>query len=421
MMAGVNRRSLVDLTLSQAAPLVGSFLVTFGSAAALGPSGRGELAFITSTCTVAGAILFASLHVGTTAAQTSGTAGLRAGTRLASSIIGTVVAVAMVAALLLPDGLGGLGRTGHVALVAGSGLVAVNLYVLRSVQGLGQHRAFRNAWAIQSLAYLVLGLPAAIVTRQAGSVVACWLVALVLSTAYAIRTYASLVRQGPSRPADRRAVLRTSLLAHVGLVGNQLLYRADVVVLGLLAASREVGIYSVAIAVAGLIWIVAEAFSLAAFSRGETDAGTDLHARDRRLLVVNLGLSVGAAVLIALASVTVLGRVLPEYADAVPLILVLLPGVVAQGPARVAFSSLLRRADTRPPMWVGLVSLTLAVIYVPCAARWGAMGVAVASTVVYLVQAAFVLWLWRRAGSSDPGSGSQPFEPPARGAESSVA
>ena len=47
------RHPLVDLTISQAAPLLGGFLVTFGSAAALGPTGRGELAFVTSTSTVA--------------------------------------------------------------------------------------------------------------------------------------------------------------------------------------------------------------------------------------------------------------------------------------------------------------------------------------------------------------------------------
>jgi hypothetical protein len=79
------RHPLVDLTLSQAAPLLGGFLVIFGSAAALGPSGRGELAFVTSTSTVAGGILFRQpCTSGTTHAQTAGTAGLRRGTRLAS-------------------------------------------------------------------------------------------------------------------------------------------------------------------------------------------------------------------------------------------------------------------------------------------------------------------------------------------------
>lgn len=399
----MNRRSLLDLGISQAAPFVGNFVVTFGTASLLGPSGRGELAFITSTGTVAGSVLFGSLHVGTTKAHNNGLAGLRQGAAWAARIIGGGVLLGLLVAVLLPADatIGPVGRPGFVFVVCAAGLAAVNLYVLRSVQGLGEHRAFRNGWAIQSLVYLVLGLPAAVITREAAPVAAAWAVALTLSTAYVMRTYVALLRNGPQIRAPRRTVLRDSMLAHVGTIGLQLLYRADVVILGLLAASHEVGIYSIAIAVAGLIWIVAEAFSLAAFSRTSTDTTTSLHHRDRRLIVVNAQLSAVAAVGLALGSIFLLARILPAYAEAVPLILILLPGVVAQGPARVAFSSLLRRDDARPAMWIGLGSLALSVAYVPAAATWGAHGVAVASTIVYLIQAGGVFWLWSRGRQDD--------------------
>ena len=417
------RHPLVDLTLSQAAPLLGGFLVTFGSAAALGPAGRGELAFVTSTSTVAGGILFASLHVGTTYAQTAGTAGLRRGTRLASAIIGAGVLLGLLVAVVLPPDaqVGPVGRGGFVGIVLGTGLVAVNLYVLRSIQGLGQHRAFRNAWAIQSVVYLVLGLPAAIITKNVGLVVAGWFVALTVATLYGLRTYAALVRSGPTEPADARTVLRTSLFAHVGTVGIQMLYRADVVILGLFATAADVGVYSIAVAVAGLIWVVAEAFGLAAFARGATDSPEALQARDHRLVRLNALLSLGAAVVIGVLAVTVLERVLPAYAASVPLLIVLLPGVVAQGPARVAFASLVRRADSRVPMWIGLVSLGLSLVYIPCAARWQATGVAVASTVVYLLQATLVLWLWWRAKPPSAGDRGGTANDPGLGTESAVA
>ena len=417
------RHPLVDLTISQAAPLLGGFLVTFGSAAALGPAGRGELAFVTSTSTVAGSILFASLHVGTTHAQAAGTAGLRRGTRLAVAIIGGGVILGTLVTILLPPDaqVGPVGRLGYVGIVLGTGLVAVNLYVLRSIQGLGQHRAFRNAWAIQSLLYLVLGLPAAILTKSVGLVVAGWFVGLVAATVYGGRTYAALVRSGPTAPADGRTVLRSSLVAHVGTVGIQLLYRADVVVLGLFAVAAEVGIYSIAVAVAGLIWVVAEAFGLAAFARGGTESAEALHLRDRRLVRLNALLSLAAAVVIGVLAMTVLDRVLPAYAASVPLLLVLLPGVVAQGPARVAFASLLRRPGSRVPVVVGVVSSGLSLVYIPCAARWQATGVAVASTVVYLVQAALVLWLWRRAGAVPAREYGGAVDGPGLGTETAVA
>jgi O-antigen/teichoic acid export membrane protein len=281
-----------------------------------------------------------------------------AGTRLASAIVGGGVLLGLLVALVLPADtqVGPVGRGGFVAIVLGTGLVAVNLYVLRSIQGLGQHRAFRNAWAIQSLLYLALGLPAAIVTKNVWLVVASWFVGLAAATVYGWRTYAALVRSGPLEPADARVVLRTSLIAHVGTVGIQMLYRADIAILGFFAAAADVGVYSIAVAVAGLIWVVAEAFGLAAFARGGAESAAALQERDRRLVRLNALLSVGSAIAIGLLAVTLLDRVLPEYAASVPLLIVLLPGVVAQGPSRVAFASLLRRADTKVPMWIGLVS-----------------------------------------------------------------
>jgi O-antigen/teichoic acid export membrane protein len=253
-------------------------------------------------------------------------------------------------------------------------------------------------------------------------VVASWFVGLAAATVYGWRTYSALVRSGPVEPADARGVLRTSLLAHVGTVGIQMLYRADIAILGFFAAAAEVGVYSIAVAVAGLIWVVAEAFGLAAFARGGTESAAALQERDRRLVRLNALLSVGSAIAIGLLAVTLLDRVLPEYAASVPLLIVLLPGVVAQGPSRVAFASLLRRADTKVPMWIGLVSLGLSLVYIPCAARWQATGVAVASTVVYLLQAALVLWLWHRVRAA-PSRDDQPglADGPGLGTESAVA
>jgi O-antigen/teichoic acid export membrane protein len=143
--------------------------------------------------------------------------------------------------------------------------------------------------------------------------------------------------------------------------------------------------------------------------------------RDRRLVRLNAVLSLGAAVVIGILATTVLDRVLPAYAASVPLLLILLPGVVAQGPARVAFASLLRRPGSRVPVVVGAVSLALSLVYIPCAARWQATGVAVASTVVYLVQAALVLWLWRRAGTMPTGDDGGAAGGPGLGTETSVA
>jgi Na+-driven multidrug efflux pump len=87
----------------------------------------------------------------------------------------------------------------------------------------------------------------------------------------------------------------------------------------------------------------------------------------------------------------------------------------------VAFASLVRRADSRVPMWIGLVSLGLSLVYIPCAARWQATGVAVASTMVYLLQATLVLWLWWRAKPPSAGDRGGTANDPGLGTESAVA
>jgi len=94
---------------------------------------------------------------------------------------------------------------------------------------------------------------------------------------------------------------------------------------------------------------------------------------------------------------------------------------VAQGPARVAFASLLRRPGSRVPVVVGIVSLGLSLVYIPCAARWQATGVAVASTLVHLVQASLVLGLWRWVGAVPTGDDRGAVDGPGLGTETSVA
>ena len=119
--------------------------------------------------------------------------------------------------------------------------------------------------------------------------------------------------------------------------------------IGLFAVAAEVGIYSIAVAVAGLIWVVAEAFGLAAFARGGTESAEALQMRDRRLVRLNAVLSLGAAVVIGILATTVLERVLPAYAASVPLLLVLTGGILYSLGALVYA---LKRPDPFP-RWFG--------------------------------------------------------------------
>jgi O-antigen/teichoic acid export membrane protein len=174
-------------------------------------------------------------------------------------------------------------------------------------------------------------------------------------------------------------------------MGIQVLYRADVVILGFVVTSSQLGVYSVAAPIAELTWVASEAFSLLAFSqvaRGQSRQLRSTHLG--HLIRVNLVLSTVGALLIAATTLLVLPVVLPAYAGAVPLVFILLPGTLVQGSARIAFSALAATAARRSSVIVGLTSVVFALLYVPFSIWWGVVGAAVAATTVYILQAALI-------------------------------
>lgn len=388
--------SLRDLLLAQVFAVGAGLVVTFATARFLGPAGRGDLAFITATGSLLAVVGFGSLHIGVTKAHSAGAAdALHRGLILGTRAAGGVLLVGLVATLVLravdPTSV----RIGALALAAvGGALSTLSLVVLRIRQGVGDARQFRTAWAIQSGVYAAAGIPVAVVTGSAAAVAVCWMTGIALSTAYGLRGY-ERPPAGPPQPTSTRRIIGDSLSSHVGFMGNQVLFRADVVILGLVVPSAALGIYSVAAPLAEMTWVVAEASSLAAFSnvamrRG--DGGT------AHLVKLNLAVGVVGGLLILGLAALLLPRVLPEYTAAVGLIALLLPGVVAQGCSRVAFSALVGRDDRRPAVLLGLLSVGLSIAYLPGALIWGITGAAVTSSVIYVIQAAAVLLVSRRAG-----------------------
>jgi O-antigen/teichoic acid export membrane protein len=388
---------VADLFLSQAFALGASILVTFASAGLLGPSGRGQLAFIVAVANMGGAVAFGSLHVGVTHAHKGGDAtALRRGLFLGAMASLAVLVIGFVAIVVELFLSGRSPRIYEIALGAvGAALVCSSLVVLRVRQGLGDARQFRVAWTIQSGLYAVTALPVAFFFRSATAVVFCWFAGLILSTAYGLRGYLRAVT-APQRHISTREIATTSLAAHVGFTGIQLLYRADVVILAFFVTRAELGIYSIAAPVAGITWVVSEALSLSAFSHYQVDQSHEERFQHHaRLIRINLFAGLLGAICIGPTAWLLIPYLLPHYVDAVPLIFILLPGVIVQGAARITFSTLISGGARKPAVIVGLVSAALCLIYIPFCARWGITGAAVASTTIYVVQAIVVLTISR--------------------------
>jgi len=388
---------VADLFFSQAFALGASVLVTFASAKLLAPEGRGQLVFIVAIANLGGAIAFGSLQVGITHAHKGGDdTALRRGLLLAAVASLAVLIVGFIFVTVEFLFVGSSPRIYEMALgVVGAALVCWSLVVLRVRQGLGDAREFSVAWTIQSGLYALTAIPVAYFFRSASAVVFCWFACLILATAYGLHGYFRPVT-APKRHVSTREIIATSLAAHVGFTGIQLLYRADVVILAFFVTRAQLGVYSIAAPVAEITWAASEALSLSAFSHYQANQSAEERIVHRaRLIKVNVFAGLIGAICIAPAAWLLIPHFLPLYVDAVPLIFILLPGVIVQGAARIMFSAMVAGGARRPAVLVGLISVALCLAYVPLCALWGITGAAVASTTIYVVQAIVVLRISR--------------------------
>lgn len=382
----LERSDLRSLIASQVVPVIASFGIAFVSAALLGTSGRGHLVFVTATAALAGTLFYGSGHVGVVQAVR---AGYPSATRyglgygLFVFVLATILAgVSLVAGFDWPSIAGG--AVGGALLIVGSGLNALNLIVLRVIQGLGRSRQFRNAMLIQSLGYLAAGVLAAALTRRPTPVEWAWLTSLAVSTLYGLR-HMDLSTRSRMPASGTRLMLRTAISAHIGTWGQQLLFRADLVTLGLIGSAASLGVYSIASPIAGVVWTLSEALSLAAYGSRTALNPADLEFRRTRLIRLNLRLGLIAAVAIGAASFLV-PLMLHGYKAVPMLVLILLPGTVIQGAARIGLTTLVAREQTGAVVLIGVVSASLAALYVPFVWVAGAYGAAIASTMIYLIQ-----------------------------------
>lgn len=166
------------------------------------------------------------------------------------------------------------------------------------------------------------------------------------------------------------------------------------------------GVYSVAVQVAELVWLLSSAVTLSAY-RGIGEPNRGQAARlTLRAVRLNLGLALLAAPPLALVAWFGLPALLGSaYAEAAPPLLLLLPGIVCYAPAS-ALSAYYTNQRGRP-QWSAAVAgasllLTLAI------AAWsipalGARGAALATSLAYMVAASAAIgwflrdqgWTWR--------------------------
>jgi O-antigen/teichoic acid export membrane protein len=188
----------------------------------------------------------------------------------------------------------------------------------------------------------------------------------------------------------------------------QINYRFDVLILGGFAAARDVGVYSVALSLTSVAWVLPQGLQTVLFPRAasleesastgtlstdESDAALAKAARHSVLLTVPAALLISVLLLVAVP--LVYGS---KFSDTTLLGFVLLPGVLLLGVGKVLTSAIAGRGYPRYILYGGAISapLTLGLYFalIPPFHEWGA---AVGSSVSYGLTSLLWLFFFRRA------------------------
>lgn len=374
---------------AQVLTLATGFIAQVLIARTLGPAGKGQLAELQQVP----AILAIALNLGITSANTyfvgrkeHGVGEVLGNSLFAAGLLGALgipvsllftlgpaavvkdipVAAALIAAASLPFTLGG-------QFVQG-----INV-------GVGEMKALARtqvAGAVTSIA-VVAG---AFATGHLTVAVAVLATALNVIVAFALNATRLVKRHSHGlklRLSYMKEASRYSSKAYFSNLAGYLNYRSDVIVVGYLAGAATVGIYSVAVTFAELMWYAPNALASALLSKSMQS-----EASDREMLVLRSSRVTALLMLvICLAAGLLISPVIglfygSKFLPAVLPFLLLLPGVWMIGIARILSANLAARGLLYP--WISIVSavgnIVANLILVP---KFGAAGAALASTLSY--------------------------------------
>jgi O-antigen/teichoic acid export membrane protein len=388
--------------IADVGPLVSAGVLSVVLARAIGPAGNGAFAVLITLVSFTVLLCSLGLASGLTYEVSRGWSATRAfseGYRVAA-VLGLVGAGA---------GFGFYMLTRHsifesvdlplavVALATVPALMATQ-FAIAILLGHDRYEGYMTLQLTTAAVLLVVAAGLAIPFELAGAVAGLaasgWITAAV---------GAALLRRPDPRPAVRPdggrlpEAFRFGLLAWGGNLLQQVNYRFDLLILGAFAAASDVGVYSVALTLTGIAWVLPHGLQMVIFPRTasldaaassgelspeESDAAVARGVRHSVLLLLPAGLIVAA--LLALVPL-VYGS---SFNETVGLGFVLLPGVLALGVGKVLASIVAGRGAPRYNLYTAAVvaAITLALYFtlIPAYHEWGA---AVASSISYLATA----------------------------------
>ena len=397
----------------QAGPLVAAGVLSVVIARTIGPTGNGRFALLVTLTGIAAMMSSLGLSAGLTHEVSRGrwsvARAFRAayGVGLSLGIVGALAALG-VFALLHDSAFHGI-RT-ELAILALASLPPVLAYQFADAILLARER-------YESYAALELSHSATLLAVGAGLVIPFGLTGAVIGLPAAAVAGAVVGALLLSREALRdpvtdgggslaRAVSFGSQTWGANLL-QQVNYRFDVLILGGFASTRDVGVYSVALTLTGIAWILPQSLQTVLFPRtaildeaaltgelaaAESDAALAKAVRHSVLLSAPAALLV--VVLLLVAVPLLYGA---KFHQTIALGFILLPGVLLLGIGKVLSSAVAGRGYPRYALYVSLIVTPLTLgLYFALIPVWHEWGAAVASTASYAATAVLTLVFFRR-------------------------
>lgn len=381
----------------------------------LGPDGKGILAVALLAPSLLAQILGGGISISTIYFAGSRTIGIPVlvGHSVTFALVGTLAGAGLIGLVLwiMPTGSAILGVPLDLLLL---GSIGVPLLILtRSFVGIlhGQRRILTvNALQLLSVAvtlcltYLFL----AMANGGEANVVTAWLlglIAMALVTAILLRKEGGTLRPGwDSKTAAK--LISFGARSQIASLFYHFALRLDIFLLSYFLGPAEVGIYSVSVRLAELLWHLPTAVSFVIIPMAARSSTKQMNSFTPRVLRWTLGLTLLGALALAIVGRPLIRLVFSEAFTAayVPLLL-LLPGVVLMGGVQILFNEIIGRGF---PQFSSLIAgfslvliLVLDLLMIP---RYGMAGAAVASTATYSISFIFGLIIYRKV-SRRPGTG----------------
>lgn len=270
--------------------------------------------------------------------------------------------------------------------------LALNLSYFAMAKGeILNYNLLRAASPVIFFASLCAGALAGV--RAVSAIAALWVLSLLLPAIYAGFLFA---RTGGRWTLGSLKFLRKLFhfgwRSHLGAVTQYLQHRIDVILVTSFLPLREIGLYSLAVSVAELLWYLPHAIGpvlmphVAGNSEQESNRITNFFCRATFMITA------GLAIVMAIAAAIVIPRLLPAFVPSLRVIYLLLPGTVAASIFKVLSSDLNGRGKPLETFWPAAVALSVCLIagifVIP---RYGITGAAVITSVGYILNSAFYL------------------------------